>query len=254
MARYAISQEGADAMRHLAENIRSSAEGMNQAATNLQNSIMGCIENLGVYGFEIWNLTLHLKALLEDRSGDIDQLAEGVSKKAAEIMELIGLNQPSSTIAQNHVESNASFTKGIDGISGWIKDINPNYSNPFYPPDGHPYHSNCGSCAFAVESRLQGKNDAVASIQLELRTDGGMEKATGKKCVYMSPDDIAQKLISMGPGAHLICGINRHAPYPGHWFNAYYDGNKIYTIDGQVGEIYDWPHDYVDVSEWCALV
>ena len=91
-----------------------------------------------------------------------------------------------------------------------------------------------------------------------LRTDEGMEQATGKKCVYMSVDKIAEHLRGMGAGSHLIVGINRRGPdgkpMTGHWFNAFYDGEKIYTIDGQSGEIMDWPHDYGHVSEWCALV
>jgi len=85
-----------------------------------------------------------------------------------------------------------------------------------------------------------------------------MEQATGKKCVYMSPDDIEAKLKSMGKGAHLIAGINRRLPngqaISGHWFNVYYDGDKVYTLDGQSGEVLDWPYDYGYVSGWCALI
>ena len=63
----------------------------------------------------------------------------------------------------------------------------------------------------------------------------------------------------MGPGSHLIVGINRYptpwgSPRAGHWFNAYYDGEKIYTLDGQSGDVLDWPYDYGDISEWCALI
>ena len=63
-----------------------------------------------------------------------------------------------------------------------------------------------------------------------------------------------------GHGARIIhVGINRKRtplgkPQAGHWFNAYYDGQNIYTIDGQSGEILDWPYDYGDISEWCAMV
>ena len=34
----------------------------------------------------------------------------------------------------------------------------------------------------------------------------------------------------------------------------FFDGENFYTIDGQSGEILDWPYDYGDVTEWCALV
>ena len=145
----------------------------------------------------------------------------------------------------------------IDQISKWIKEINPNY-NPFLPPRIHPYNRNCGSCAFAVECRLNGQVNAVAT-STNIGTDVAMEDATGKKCEYMPLEDIEKKLHDLGAGSHLIVGINRHptpfgSPQAGHWFNAFYDGNKIYTVDGQCGEILDWPYDYGDISEWCALV
>ena len=86
-----------------------------------------------------------------------------------------------------------------------------------------------------------------------------MELATGKKCVYMSTQDIEKILRDKGAGSHLIVGINRH-PTPsgkrqsGHWFNVFFDGNEIYTIEGQSGNVYGFPHDYGDISEWCALI
>lgn len=116
---------------------------------------------------------------------------------------------------------------------------------------------NCGACAFAVEQRLSGDGSAVASLQ-NIPTDREMEHATGKKCRYMSPDDIASTLKMMGPESHLIAGINRKHPsgksIAGHWFNVFYDGEKVYTIDGQSGEIHEFPYDYGFVSEWCVLV
>lgn len=81
-----------------------------------------------------------------------------------------------------------------------------------------------------------------------------METATGKKCVYMSVSQIADKLKSMGAGSHLIVGINRTGGRPGHWFNVFFDGEKIYTIDGQSGNILNFPYDYQFISEWCAMI
>lgn len=142
--------------------------------------------------------------------------------------------------------------------SRWIKDINPNYYDPFLLPSRNPYHINCGSCAFAVETRLSG-GDALAATQENIGTDHAMEMATGKKCMYMSLESIEDYLRNQGAGSHLIVGINRGltpdgCPQSGHWFNAYYDGVHFHTIDGQSGEILEWPYDYGDISEWCALV
>ncbi|MBQ3497962.1 MAG: hypothetical protein IJA87_02410 [Clostridia bacterium] len=155
--------------------------------------------------------------------------------------------------SNNSAGSTSGSANTVSSIAGWIKEINPLYGDPFFPQSS----VNCGSCAFAVERRLSGDNTAVASLN-NIGTDVGMEQATGKKCVYMSVDKIGECLRSKGAGSHLIVGINRRLPngqpVAGHWFNAFFDGENIYTIEGQSGEILDWPHDYGHISEWCALV
>lgn len=153
-----------------------------------------------------------------------------------------------------------SSIETIDSISGWIKNINPNYDP--YSPKNHEYSVNCGSCAFAVEQRLSGKDRAHVASSKNIATDEEMEQATGKKCVYMSVKKISKLLKRSGAGSHLIVGINRkpvmidgkEVERSGHWFNAYYDGEQIYTVEGQSGNIYKWPHDYGGISEWCALI
>jgi hypothetical protein len=140
--------------------------------------------------------------------------------------------------------------EGPDDIKQWLGDINPKYD----PLDGEsPYNNNCGSCAYAVEQRLNGDTDVVAAKE-NIGYNSEMEEKTGLKIVEMSPAAIQEHLVAEGPGAHGIVGVDwKDADY-GHWFNAYYDGKKIYTIDGQSGKIYDWPHDYIDISAWCALI
>lgn len=144
-------------------------------------------------------------------------------------------------------------SNSVQAISQWITEINPHYGNPFFPQS----RVNCGSCALAVERRLNGDQTAAASLT-NIGTDAGMEQATGKTCTYMPVGDIERTLKEMGAGSHLIVGINRRhpdgRPISGHWFNAFYDGTTIYTIDGQSGKIMEWPHDYGYVSEWCAMI
>ena len=258
MTRYAISQEGADAMRKLSSDLRASVAEIESTTRKLKSSISVNMDELGTYGIDIWALVLQIDNLLEDKQDIIMELADRADQKSDEILELMGTDSLSGSTGSGNTGSNAQ-SYSVNSIAGWIKDINPNYNNPFYPTNNNPYRVNCGSCAYSVELRLQGNTDAVAT-STNIGTDAAMEKITGKSCEYMSPDDIKQILISMGPGSHLICGVNRY-PTPdgraqaGHWFNAYYDGNKVYTIDGQSGQVFDeWPHDYVDVSEWCALV
>ena len=137
----------------------------------------------------------------------------------------------------------------LSQIKKWLPKINPDYYNPYLPS----YKINCGACAIAVENYFSGNTNARASI-INIGTDKMMELATHKKCVYMSPEKIADKLFEQGPGSHCIVGINRSGNQAGHWFNAYYDGNKISILDGQTGKILPWGYDYGNVTEYCALI
>ena len=162
--------------------------------------------------------------------------------------------KPPITSAPKSVES-------ISSVRQWIRDINPNYYNTDIP-NQRQYQTNCGSCALAVYNRLNGTDRYSRAGSKNIPTDAEMERVTGRVCTYMSVAEISQKLREAGPGSHFIAGINRSPihignktiPQSGHWFNIYYDGHQIYTIEGQTGEIYGWPHDYGDISEWCILV
>jgi len=135
-------------------------------------------------------------------------------------------------------------------VKQWLPEINPKY-NPFRYNE---FSRNCGSCAFAVEERLSGRNpDAISIPENIAPKDHMMELITAKKCEYMSPQEIENRLKDIGPGSHLIVGINRSSGV-GHWFNVYYDGENFHTLDGQSGKTYDWPHDYGNVTQWCAMV
>ncbi len=135
--------------------------------------------------------------------------------------------------------------QAVEDISTWIGDINPNFDP--YDWDS-PYCNNCGSCAFAVEQRFEGNTDIAATSE-NIGTVEEMNALTGMEQVAMSPEEIQEYLISQGPGSHGIVGIDRVSG-PGHWFNAYYDGQKVVAIDGQTGEVNDWPPDYGDVTNW----
>jgi hypothetical protein len=76
-----------------------------------------------------------------------------------------------------------------------------------------------------------------------------MEALTGMEQVSMSPDEIEMRLLAEGDGAHAIIGIDR-AQGPGHWFNAACIDGRVVAIDGQSGDICEWPPDYGDVVNW----
>lgn len=134
----------------------------------------------------------------------------------------------------------------ISEIQGWLGEINPNFNPYDYDP---AFENNCGWCSFAVSRRLDGDTEAYA-YRDNITTKDGMKTVTGHKFIETSSDEVAASLIRQGPGAHAIIGISRDIG-SGHWFNAYYDGNKVYRIDGQVNCISEWPPDNLgNVTKW----
>ena len=156
-----------------------------------------------------------------------------------------------TSLGENALEENTLEETGLDEIrpidklDDWLEDINPNF-DPFDLKS--PYANNCGSCAYAVYQRLEGNNEICATEQ-NIGYNSEMEALTGMEQVSMSPEDIQTRLLEQGDGAHAIIGIDR-AVGPGHWFNAANIGGKVVAIDGQSGEILDWPPDYGDVTNW----
>lgn len=188
--------------------------------------------------------------LIKDNYAKRDLFSQNYDKEFAELQaareELAEKVSSSQLDATNAVqEIDVTDVPKLEDVSDWINDINPNY-DPFDWQS--PYSNNCGSCAFAVEQRLDGNTDISATSE-NIGTIEEMNKITGMEQVAMSPDEIKDYLVSQGPGSHGIVGIDRVSG-PGHWFNAYYDGEKVVAIDGQTGEINDWPPDYGDVTNW----
>lgn len=157
----------------------------------------------------------------------------------------VGFAESTDTGTYDIQADNISDVQGIDDVSGWLSDINPNF-DPFDMDS--PYCNNCGSCAYAVYQRLEGNTDICASAE-NIGYNSEMEALTGMEQVSMSPEEIQDRLLAEGDGAHAIIGIDR-AEGPGHWFNAACIDGKVVAIDGQTGEITDWPPDYGDVVNW----
>ena len=156
-------------------------------------------------------------------------------------------SEPVDTPTENDASQNDTSTdvSPVNDVSEWLGDINPNFDE--FDPES-PYCNNCGSCAFAVYQRFEGSTDSCASAD-NIGYNSEMEALTGMDQVSMSPDEIEQRLLAEGDGAHAIIGIDR-AQGPGHWFNAACINGKVVAIDGQSGEIRDWPPDYGDVVNW----
>lgn len=147
----------------------------------------------------------------------------------------------SKSISEEKISYNEFGVQSVESIGKWLKEINPN------PQNDMKRYENCGKCAAAVFMRLNGNQSAFAGIgTYSIRQ---MNKLTGKTQTTMTPDQIRDFLIAQGPGSHAVVGVDR-ASGAGHWFNAYYDGHQVYTIDGQDGSISGWPPNYEKVVHW----
>ena len=89
MAKYAISQEGADAMLQLSSNITSAADGIKQSTAALKNQIMQYMDDLGVYGLDIWAMTMQIDGIMEDKQEALAKLSDLAKSKAEVILSLI---------------------------------------------------------------------------------------------------------------------------------------------------------------------
>lgn len=130
----------------------------------------------------------------------------------------------------------------VDNIQEWLGDVNPNYN----PDVDNEYSNNCGSCALATLKKFEGIDTAIASDKTLSIEE--MNKETGMEQVEMTPDTMQDYIIEQGAGKMYVVGIDRQPPLAGHWFNAYYDGNKVVAIDGQTNKVHDWPPNFNAVN------
>jgi hypothetical protein len=96
--------------------------------------------------------------LIKDNYAKRDLFSQNYDKEFAELQaareELAGKVSSSQLDATNAVqEIDVTDVPKLEDVSDWINDINPNY-DPFDWQS--PFSNNCGSCAFAVEQRLDG--------------------------------------------------------------------------------------------------
>lgn len=133
MAKYAISQEGADAMLQLSSDIMSASDGIKQSTTALKNQIMQYMEDLGVYGLDIWAMTMQIDGIMEDKQESFNKLSELAKSKAEVIYSLIGLSGNTTgngsgiagsvgTAQTSHRALLTSKEERIDGIIGDIQN------------------------------------------------------------------------------------------------------------------------------------
>lgn len=132
-------------------------------------------------------------------------------------------------------------------IDSWLGEVNPNYNGEF----DDPYSNNCGKCSESVFNMFEG-GTGVTSADTGTYDTPQMQEATGVEQVSMSPSEIEAALSAGGPGSHALIGVDWEGG-GGHWYNAYYDGQQVWAVDGQTGTRTPWPGvDVGSVKNWDA--
>ena len=107
MARYAISAEGAAAMRDLAKQLYTEANAILEASAALEAKVSAVGDGLGIYETEILGLIQQVKNALKTNRDDILDLAQRILQKANEI-DSLALLSPTLITGNSNVASAAS--------------------------------------------------------------------------------------------------------------------------------------------------
>jgi hypothetical protein len=145
-------------------------------------------------------------------------------------------------------EGSNSTERTTAEIDAALAEINPNF-DPFDPANG--YATNCGNTSAILNDFLNGNPSSEAPTGTLGVPE--MEARTGNPQTPMTPDQIADSLREMGAGSHCVVGIDRSTG-DGHWFNAYFDGDTVWSIDAQTGTRSAWPPNEPNATNWDASI
>ncbi len=101
MAKYAISPQGVQELRKLATSLNSAVDAIRTANNSLQNNIRAAMESAGIYGIEIWGITLKIGTVLEDGEENVNDLINAIKKQAGEIEQLFSLGGYTEPVANS---------------------------------------------------------------------------------------------------------------------------------------------------------
>ncbi|WP_127794261.1 glycohydrolase toxin TNT-related protein [Agromyces sp. LHK192] len=150
--------------------------------------------------------------------------------------------------ASETAPSNPPTKLTLKEILDALKQINPNF-DPTNPKS--EFNNNCGNTSSILNDVLNGKPVSEAGIgTLEIPE---MEARTGLPQTEMTPQQIIDSLVAQGPGSHCVVGIDRSVG-SGHWFNAYFDGTTVWTLDAQDGTMSLFPPNEPNATTWDASI
>ena len=189
MAKYAISQEGADAMNSLANSLLIEANAVIEASQKLEQQTASLADGLGTYEEDIVRIIHANRATLQQNRESIITLSRAIKQKADDIKSLLSLDigQESGGAGTFGVSSNGgtSHSKLTPNRStprdlacsqfGFAKDTDGNlvYDSPnemnqyLYGQQGSAdplFQGTCGLCSCANILRLAGVNATEAEM------------------------------------------------------------------------------------------
>lgn len=160
-------------------------------------------------------------------------------------------SQPDAADGPDADEADAlnASTRTIEEIDAALTEINPNFD---WSDPSNGFATNCGHTSSNLNDFLTGHPASEAPGGSTLTTPE-MEARTGNPQTPMTPEAIEASLRAMGPGSHCVVGIDRSTG-DGHWFNAYFDGDQVWTLDAQTGTRSPWPPHEPHATNWDASI
>ncbi|MBQ7866852.1 MAG: hypothetical protein IJ354_01705 [Clostridia bacterium] len=157
----------------------------------------------------------------------------------------------------------------LDAARKWIVEVNPD--RPQHMELIAPEQYNWGCCALQVEQNLLAtETNAVSLSDYKFRVPYGqssetirslnsaedLAKALGRKAVPIETDQVVSVMQKLGPGSHVVAGVtNKHKARADCWVNLFYDGEKIYTLNGHKGFIAEGLLQYPkNEDKWIILL
>ena len=129
-----------------------------------------------------------------------------------------------------------------------LKAINPNF-DPMDPKG--EYSNNCGNTSSILNDVMNGA--PVTEAPVGTLTTPEMEARTGLPQTAMTPQQVIDSLVAQGAGSHCVVGVDRSTG-TGHWFNAFFDGTTVWTLDAQNGTMTPFPPHEPNATNWDASI
>lgn len=120
MAKYGINSEAVELLNTLSQSLGSSMNDIVAANRNLKSQIIGMMDELGIYGMDIYSLVLKMGDICESRGDDIELLSQKLQKKASDIESLLALGL------------DGGMQSGVVSEGGQFARVNQNGSSSTY--------------------------------------------------------------------------------------------------------------------------